>query len=580
MEKNNSRVSRVLDFLVGKVNTVWILLLLCGLNLLVMHYYIITTCHVDAELDIAFLVDNVVGISVDILFVFYATYWLSCRRLRIAFILCFLITLLWSLSNVMYSRFFFNYLTISAVQQGGALADNLILQCVIANIHLIDIYYIIVALLFVVFFLSLRHKCSPLPVKKLFIGFFFIILVDIGAHVLYCAVNPQLRYSSYVLHRIYSNHFVDHLYYSNPKLAHFLRGEVRSVSAELYATFQGNRDITDEQNLVIKEVESASEASLSTNNKSILPTNVIFILVESYMSFTSDMKVNGKEVTPFLNALKRDSSVYYNGRMQKNVALGSSSDGQFIYMTGLLPLRSVITLSKVRHTTMPGLPKVLEKESRMIIPTVASMWNQDEMCRQYGFDFLYSSETFEKGINSTLSDEQVFKFAIQKDSDSKQPFLSVILTLSMHQPYKKQIDTTFPVKETSMTRDLANYLNVCHYTDRQIEMYFKFLKRSGLYDKSLIIIAADHPVGNHNFGNVSDDIPLYIINSSVSPKNMWQGECNQVDVYTTLLDLLGCTSDWYGLGHSLVSPDYKNSVSNRTWDVSEWIIMGDYFSKK
>ena len=52
-----------------------------------------------------------------------------------------------------------------------------------------------------------------------------------------------------------------------------------------------------------------------------------------------------------------------------------------------------------------------------------------------------------------------------------------------------------------------------------------------------------------------------------------------MDVYTTLLDILGCQSDWYGLGHSLLSSDYDYSVSDQTWDVSEWIILGDYFTK-
>ena len=152
--------------------------------------------------------------------------------------------------------------------------------------------------------------------------------------------------------------------------------------------------------------------------------------------------------------------------------------------------------------------------------------------------------------------------------------------MSMHQPYESQIDSTFQIKDPSITDELANYLNVCHYTDRQIEMYFKYLVESGLYDHSLIIIAADHPVDNTDFGGVCNDIPLYIVNASGLPKNMWQGECNQVDVYTTLLDLLGCGKGWSGLGHSLVSPTYENPVSSKTWDISEWIIMGDYFSKK
>ena len=151
----------------------------------------------------------------------------------------------------------------------------------------------------------------------------------------------------------------------------------------------------------------------------------------------------------------------------------------------------------------------------------------------------------------------------------------------MHQPYSKQIDQTFPITDSSIPKDLACYLNACHYTARQIEQYFEHLKQTGLYDNSLIVIAADHPVHNTDFGGVSKDIPLYIINipSDIREK-MWQGECNQIDVYTTLLDLLGVESDWCGLRHSLLSPNYSNSIDSKKWDVSEWIIRGDYFSAK
>lgn len=565
--------------LLTKIGSVYTFMFMCVMNLIVMHYYLLHTCKLDADLDAAFYVDNLIGICFDILFVFFITYWVSLRKTKWALVICFIITGLWSFSSVMYSRFFFHYLSLSAINQGGALGDDLIIQCIKSKLHLIDLYYPVVALLFTLFIIHSQKSHLKLSIKKVIIGLIALILIDLSLHVSFCMNNPQLRYASYMTHRIYSNHFVKHLYYSNPKLAHFLRGEIRSLCAEMLNTIEGNIELTDQQLADIKSRSLESEKTL-TDSVKVSSTNVIFILVESYMSFTSDLTIKGKEITPFLNSLKRDSSVYYNGKMRENVTLGGSSDGQFIYMTGLLPLRSIITLTKARHVTLPGLPKYLRRESRMIIPTVTSIWEQDEMCRQYGFDHLYARNDFVPKVEENLTDEQVFQLAIQKDKESTQPFFSIVLTMSMHQPYESQIDSTFQIKDPSITDELANYLNVCHYTDRQIEMYFKYLVESGLYDHSLIIIAADHPVDNTDFGGVCNDIPLYIVNASGLPKNMWQGECNQVDVYTTLLDLLGCGNGWYGLGHSLVSPTYENPVSSKTWDISEWIIMGDYFSKK
>lgn len=573
-------MNKIKNFLLATTNPTWGALFLCGLNLIFMHYVLFQTCHLDAALDFAFFVDNFVGVCFDVLLVFFVVYWVSLKKSKVALSICFVVTWLWSLSSVMYSRFFYHYLSLSAVWQGGALADDLIVQCIKANVHLIDLFYPCAAVLFAIIIKKNQFDTSSYFWKRVFIGFFLIIVIDMGAHAIHCLSNSKLRYMSYYTHRLYSNHFVEHLNYSAPILAHFLRGEVRTLGAELLMDMRGNIELSERQMADIQRLAAKGKESLLNIENPNFKSNVIFILVESYMSFTSDLIVDGKEITPFLNSLKRDPSVYYNGKMNTNVTIGGSSDGQFIYMTGLLPLRSVLTLSKARHTTFLGLPQLLDRRSRMIIPTVTSIWDQDQMCRQYGFNELFAREDYIKDIDRNLTDEEVFQLAIQKDKDSREyPFFSIILTISMHQPYVEQIDSSFPIKDSSITDELANYLNACHYTDVQIEKYFVWLKESGLYDNSLIVIAADHPVDNTDFGGVIKDIPLYIVNSGVLPSNMWQGKCNQLDVYTTILNLLGCKSDWYGLGHSLVSPKYDNLVSSQTWDVSEWIILGDYFSK-
>lgn len=167
---------------------------------------------------------------------------------------------------------------------------------------------------------------------------------------------------------------------------HFIRGSIRTTGGEVIINFQGTIKLSEKQLEEIKYASNKAKNSCKSNiSVNYSTTNIIFIIVESYMSLTSDLKVNVKEVTPFLNSLKHQATTYYNGNMCENVTIGESSDGQFIYMTGILPLQSDVTVSRVRRNTLPGLPKVLGRESRMIIPTTTAVWNQDEMCRQYGF---------------------------------------------------------------------------------------------------------------------------------------------------------------------------------------------------
>lgn len=561
-----------------RINPFWIFLIACNVNLLIMHYYILQNCYFDVMIDTTSIIDNILGVFFDTISLSLVL-TLITRSNKISLCILLILTWLWSFSNIVYSRFFQHYLSFSAIGQGGSLIDSLVLRSIADKIYFEDFLYFIFLML-ALFFVCKSNIRDTNYFKNIVSCLFVIIVIDIIGHVIYCVSMPQSRYIQYFLHRIYSKHIDTSACYSLPIFTNFNRGSIRSIGAEIYADLQGTMEITDGKMKTISNTIDLVQKKRNSTGDIKKQRNVIFILVESLMSFPIDMKVGNREVTPFLNLLKRDSLVYYNGKMKSNITIGESSDGQFIYMTGLLPLRSMVTVSKAKHIILPGLPKLLGVNSRMIIPTVSSMWNQDEMCQQYGFENLYTSNDYDNGKYGSLTDEQVFDLAIQMDKASSQPFFSVVLTISMHQPYRNQVDPSFPIMDSTISKEVANYLNVCHYTDRQIEKYFYFLKESGLYNKSIIVIAADHPVGNAKSWGDNSYIPLFIINTTGLPKDMWQGECNQLDVYTTLLDLSRCESRWYGLGHSLVSSNYEDSVSPKIWDVSEWIIMGDYFSKE
>ena len=519
-----------------------------------MHYNMYFMNCLEWPVSIGGFINNCLSVFFDVSAIYIAAYGLSWKRQKIAISFCFFSTLLWSFANIIYSRFFYHYISFSALGQADSLSDPLLLNSIIAELKWGDTFFIFALMAYI--YAILTYKQEKRTFRIILIVFLITALVDVF--------------------RITTHSFNFNDYSCFPNTPNFTRGSLRTLLFDISKETSGSSVLTKQEKIQIQELINQSKNTLTST--AIERSNVIFILVESYMSFVSDMKIEGEDVTPFLNSLRRDSMVYYNGHVHENVTIGESSDGQFVYMTGLLPLRSVLTISVAKKWGMPGLPKQIRKTSRMIIPTTETMWNQDEMSRQYGFDSLFASPDIYRG-QTNLNDEQVFKFAAHKDTISNIPFFSVVLTMSMHQPYTKQIDPTFPITDLSIPNDLVCYLNACHYTDRQIERYFEHLKQTGLYDNSLIVIAADHPVHTTDFGGVSKDIPLYIVNIPGDIKErMWQGECNQIDVYTTLLDLLGIESDWYGLGQSLLSPNYSNVTDSKKWDVSERIIRGDYFS--
>lgn len=559
-------------------NSTWLIYGLCGLNLLFMHYYIFYSCHLESVIDITSITDNFLGVIFDVSILILFFYFLSNQRTIFTSCTCFFITWTWSLSNIIYSRFFHHYITISAITQSDALINSVIFRSVVDSIELIDCYFTIIILLFFLLINKTHIKNEIFQIRKVFIIIISVFVFDLGIHLIYSISNSQTRSLEYYRYRIHTLHLNTHRNSLQPNFVHFTRGSFRTIAIELLSTIQGSVSLSKEQ---LSEIEAFTSniqrGTISKENP--IPNNLIFILVESYMSFVSDIKINGQEVTPFLNSLQRDTTIYYNGHMNENVTIGESSDGQLIYVTGLLPLRSSITITRAKDICLPGLPKIIARKSRMIIPTVASMWRQDEMCRQYGFDDLYTRDDIDEEHNDNLNDNQVFQLAMQKDHDYPDNFFSFIITMSMHQPYTEQIDTSFIIPSNEhISHELASYLNACHFTDQQIKKYFEHLKQNNLYDNSLIVITADHAVHCTDFGGVTKELPLYIINAKGLPlDNMWRHNCNQIDVYPTLLDLLGIECNWYGLGNSLLSPNYTGQIPMEKWLISEMIIKSDYF---
>lgn len=552
----------------------YLILLLSGMNLFVMHYNILLSEYFLWEKDINLFVENLFGVIFDVCILFLIFYIVTFKRLRTSLTLCFFVTSLWSLSNVVYARFFHQYISISAASQAGTLMDEQMIRYTLTGLRIYDLYYI----LSIIVFVYLIRKV--MPIGHTFKMIIPILVLSLSLDIISLGAFCVKDLGKWYLGAYYGRHFGTRDLISFPCSTHFVRGSIRTLLTDLSIILKNHIELTEEQK---KSIEVACQASRSRgvhHQERSHPQNVIIILVESLMAFVSDMEVNGKEVTPFLNALKNDTLVYYNGKMVSNVTIGESSDGQFIYMTGILPLRSSVTISRAKNITLPGLPKQLGLHSKMIIPTITSVWNQDEMCLQYGFRQLYSSTDYKGKNNGNLTDEQVFEMAYNYGRIDNMPTMTVVLTMSMHGPYENFIDESFRIEETDIDRDLACYLNACHYTDKHLKAYIEKLRENGEFDNSLIVIVADHPVLHNNFGNGNKHIPIYIINSGIPTKDMWYGECSQLDVYTTILDLMGAECKWYGLGCSLASSCYENSVSSHVWDVSEWIIMGDYFANK
>ena len=558
-------------------------------NLLFMHHYFLQTIALEVGCFKSSLVDNFLACLLDASFILLVAWIITLGRLRLSLAITFIVTLLWSFCNTFYARFFHQYLSWSSIGQAGNLTDGAVINSMMAGFELTDLYYPLMTILFIgLFIITWRYNLTIKSLRTTLFVWICSLILGLAVHSLYF-FHPVYGFVYELEKTLFTPEKMDSMW---PNWTVFHKGFFRKMVIDQLSR-DSEMKLTKEQEQEIEKAYSDHSMRVTGRTAPEHVKNVIFILVESYLSVTSDLVVDGKEITPYMNRLKRDSSVYFNSHMRPNVSIGESADGQYIYMAGLLPLHAEITVSIAKHNEIIGLPEQLkgmykDLKSHTIIPTNPTLWEQMPMSEAYGFDHLYSMLDYQADMKDNengdfLNDGMIFKYAAFKDHGNSQPFCSLILTMSMHQPYDSFTEHGFEVTDKNLPQSYKNYLNNCHYFDMQIGTYLETLKKEGLYDNSLIVIVADHDARPRYLdmeGKIPDDIPIYIINGGFNPSDAWNGECNQLDVYTTILDIMGIDSRWRGLGHTLLNKNYQNSVTEKTQELSDWITYSNYFNKK
>lgn len=573
---NNRNVLRIL-----------ILLSFSVLNMLFMHYYIYLNNYMeDVLLAYAFGI-NLMTILFDVAVVVLFFLFISCGRLKLSLVLSYMVTLGWSFANVFYVRFFNQYLSLSVIGMAGNLTDQAVVNSMMEGFQLTDLYYVISLVLFVI---VSRRIGSIILSRSLLITFLLTPLLSFVSIFIIYSTYHFLKSETCRNSKLYDSR-IRSLFYAGarnsfPNMTRFLTGSVRIIGGEIFDIYNAVVLTPQQRNVIAVEATNLSQR-VTNHQPNPDIKNVVFIILESFLSSPIDLRVEGKEITPFLNALKRDSDTYYNGNVVPNITMGESGDGQFIYMTGILPLRDKLTVGEAKSATFPAFPRLLAEQfgtkyTEIIMPSPPQIWEQEQMNKVYGINKMYCNRDVLGNVVDYLNDEQVFTMAMNSPARKSQPFFSLVLSYSTHQPYRSPVDSSLTLNDGSLSDNYKNYLIACHYTDAWLRKYFDYLKRNDIYDNSLIVITSDHHAHLDALGmenQLTKELPLFIINGHIDQYQAWSGSMNQLDVFTTLLDVLGIESNWHGLGHTVLSKDYKNSLSERKWKLSELIIKGKYFNK-
>ncbi|QHS22755.1 LTA synthase family protein [Virgibacillus sp. MSP4-1] len=320
--------------------------------------------------------------------------------------------------------------------------------------------------------------------------------------------------------------------------------------------------------------------------------NIIYISAESVQNFVINRKVNGEEITPFLNDLIKDS--YYFNNFYHQVNLGRTSDSEFLVENSLYPLPNGSVFFTHGQNEFNAVPEIIKDNgyySSVFHANNKSFWNRDVAYESLGYDQFYSERYFNVTEDNTigwgLNDKAFFDQSMKYLEAMPEPFYTKFITLTNHHPYELDEKYASIDKFDSNSKTLNQYFPTVRYTDEAIERFFKNLKETGLYEDSIIIIYGDHfgISENHNkamgqylnkeitpYDTVQlQRVPLIIHIPGHEDDRVIEKVSGQIDLKPTVLNMLGIENEEdIMFGNDLFADQSKRFVAFRDGDyVSE-----------
>ncbi|MDW7668455.1 MAG: sulfatase-like hydrolase/transferase, partial [Bacillota bacterium] len=243
--------------------------------------------------------------------------------------------------------------------------------------------------------------------------------------------------------------------------------------------------------------------------------NLIVIQVESLQDMVVNREYNNQEITPNINKLISEDSLYFNSYYQQ-LGKGNTSDTEFVSNNSIYAPIHGQANELYQDSYFHGLPWILKDEgytTTALHGYKGDFWNRDNAYPAQGFDEFYSEKDydFEERLIMGIGDREFFNQSINYMKEFNQPFYSMLITLTSHGPFNlPEHEKALDLEGRDEGTLFGDYLQAANYTDRAIGEFIEDLKEEGMYDNSIIAIYGDHFGITMNDRRINDRISEFI----------------------------------------------------------------------
>lgn len=295
------------------------------------------------------------------------------------------------------------------------------------------------------------------------------------------------------------------------------------------------------------------------NNPKSKPNVVIFILEsnakEYFGSFNKNSRIpNYKGYTPFVDSLAQHSLIFTNAYANGYKSIHAMSS----VIAGIPSFKDAFTSSPYPKQKTESLVSTLKNEgysTSFFHGAPNGSMGFLGYANILGFDHYYGKNEYNNDADFDgvwgIWDEPFFQYFNTTISKEKQPFMATLFSVTSHEPYQvpDQYKGKFPKGNVNIHQCIG-------YTDYALKQFFKSAQKEPWFKNTIFVFVGDH--GNTiYYDEYKKEMNKNVVAMLIyKPNSNLVGEhkeyAQQIDLYPTILDLIGYNKPFRSWGRSLI----------------------------
>lgn len=310
---------------------------------------------------------------------------------------------------------------------------------------------------------------------------------------------------------------------------------------------------TEQAYSTVEEMTSTSETYTQVLNTK--QPNIILVILESFTAYGMKELKGTKGVMPTMSRISKDGILFSN-----LIANGKRTDKGLVAIFSGFPAQPINSIMKFSQKTerLPFFTKELKKNNYHLSFAYGgdiNFTNINSYLKNAGFENIVSQDDFDENQRNSkwgVHDEYMLEYAFENIRQTQQPFLQAVLTLSSHEPY----DMPAPFYNYTEDEELNKFYSSIHYADSCLGIFYDKLKKSKLWDNTLMILVADHASQFPDYFADNDAekyrIPMIWTGGALNCKDtVIDKYISQVDISKSLLQQLDLPNDSFSYSKNI-----------------------------